>query len=618
MKTDKKPKRVLRSTKRQLLGVIAEEGTVMFLTRKRKSGHDKFELMESKDGFKLKALAGEVGFYTAERAKYDLSGLEEVRLSRQVEGYVATLVIKDKKKRKLVVAVSTDLWEWIVNDVGQEVTGPSVVVSDFSYRDYQVMYIEDTFVRLALSRDYQDWSISDRLLLTSRESFFDEGPITLLGADRTSHGLFMAYDASKVECGKVVLAVGGVLLSSQEPYRVWWRSNDPLFKGSLSKYKSVRSIGCCQLEGNLLCYWQVGECDYYAVSIPSPWLEAKELDKKYEASVKRYENNPVIEPIDVNDWESDGTFNPAVMMDEDKVHIVYRAVGRGGVSVFGYAVSEDGLEITERYNEPIYVPREDFEGLRGKLAGGKGWFESGGGWGGCEDPKLTKIGDRVYMTYVAYSGCGPPRAALTSLSLEDFKNQNWNWEEPILISPPDVVTKSACLLPEKINGKYVMFHRIFPDILVDYLDDLEFKGGKWLEGHDRIGIRVSHWDSRKLSMGATPIKTEDGWLCIYHAVDDCDPGRYKMGAMLLKKEDPAQVLCRTSQPLLAPDVSYENEGKQGVVYPSGAVVKGDDLLVYYGGGDRVVCVARTPLKKFLKDLRKEGEQVKIRVKQREV
>lgn len=406
-------------------------------------------------------------------------------------------------------------------------------------------------------------------------------------------------------------------MSSLEPYQVLWRSDEPLFKSSVPGFKSVKSIGGGELNGELFCYWQLGDHDFYASSIPAPWLQTKELDNKHAAAVQRYDNNPILEPIDANDWESDGTFNPAVMVDEDKVHIVYRAVGRGGVSVFGYAVSEDGFEVSERANDPIYVPREGFEGLRGKPDGSKSWFESGGGWGGCEDPKLTKIGDKVYMTYVAYNGWGPPRAALTSLSLEDFRNKNWDWSEPILISPPNVVTKSACLLPEKINNKYVMFHRIFPDILVDYLDDLDFEGDKWLEGHDRIGVRVSHWDSRKLSVGATPIKTKDGWLCIYHAVDDCDPGRYKMGAMLMSLEDPAQVLCRTNQPLIAPDVSYENEGKPGVVYPSGAAVKGDDLIIYYGGGDRVVCAARTPLKKFLKNLQKEGEQVKVQVRQSE-
>ncbi|MBI2288040.1 MAG: hypothetical protein HYU83_03525, partial [Chloroflexi bacterium] len=222
-------------------------------------------------------------------------------------------------------------------------------------------------------------------------------------------------------------------------------------------------------------------------------------------------------------------------------------------------------------------------------------------WGGCEDPRLTRIDDRVFMTYVAFDGYSPPRVALTSIHIDDFLARNWQWKKPVLISPPGCVDKNACLLPEKIKSKYVIFHRIFPDILIDFVDDLDFDGTtRWLKGEFKIRPRAAYWDSRKLGAGAPPIKTKAGWLLIYQAIGESDPSRYKIGAMLLDLEDPAKVLARLEEPILEPQASYENEGwKTGVIYPCGAVVIKDRLLVYYGGADKVTCVASVKLDELL-------------------
>jgi predicted GH43/DUF377 family glycosyl hydrolase len=283
----------------------------------------------------------------------------------------------------------------------------------------------------------------------------------------------------------------------------------------------------------------------------------------------------------------------------------------------GYASSVDGFHIDERLNKPIYVPREPFEGagLMHPAATHPevtcfsaddeveevSYVSGGGGWGGCEDPRLTKIDDRVFMTYVAFDGYSPPRVALTSIRINDFLAKSWQWQTPVLISPPGVVDKNACILPEKINFKYVIFHRVFPDILIDFVDDLDFDGKtRFLKGEFRIRPRASHWDSRKVGVGAPPIKTKDGWLLIYQGIGERDPGRYKIGAMLLDLEAPTRVLARSKEPILEPEVWYENEGwKSGVVYPCGAVVMGDRLLVYYGGADKVVCVASAKLGELL-------------------
>ena len=333
--------------------------------------------------------------------------------------------------------------------------------------------------------------------------------------------------------------------------------------------------------------------------------------------LERFEGNPILIPDSKHWWESKAVFNPAAICEGGKVHILYRAIGDTDNSLLGYASSLDGYSIHERLDEPAYVPREPFEGINSLPRFEKErvnlYTSGGGGGGGCEDPRLTRIEDRVYLTYVAYDGYSPPRVALSSIAIGDFLQKKWNWKKPVLISPPNVVDKNACLLPEKINGKYVIFHRIFPNILIDFVDDLDFDGKtRWLEGHYKIAVKNLSWDSLKVAAGPPPIKTKEGWLFIYHAIDEKDDLRYKIGAMLLDIKEPTRVLARTKKPILEPLANYENVGlKSGVVYPCGAVVLNDRLFVYYGGADMVVCVATAKMSTFLSQLcyEREAEQV---------
>jgi predicted GH43/DUF377 family glycosyl hydrolase len=337
--------------------------------------------------------------------------------------------------------------------------------------------------------------------------------------------------------------------------------------------------------------------------------------RKVTPILERFDGNPILEPQLNHWWESKAVFNPGAIYEDGKVHILYRAIGDSDISVLGYASSTDGFHIDERLDTPVYVPREPFEGaglahttasspevthISSEEEEEVDYVSGGGGWGGCEDPRLTRIDNRVFMTYVAFDGYSPPRVALTSIDINDFLARNWQWKKPVLISPPELVDKNACILPEKIQSKYVIFHRIFPNILIDFVDNLDFDGTtKWLKGEFKIPVRPSYWDSRKLGIGATPIKTRYGWLAIYQGVDEREPGRYKIGAMLLDLEDPTRVLNRLGEPILEPEVWYENEGwKAGVVYPCGAVVIADLLLVYYGGADKVACVASIKLDKL--------------------
>ncbi|MBL7158863.1 hypothetical protein ISS85_00085 [Candidatus Microgenomates bacterium] len=329
--------------------------------------------------------------------------------------------------------------------------------------------------------------------------------------------------------------------------------------------------------------------------------------------LKKIRGNPILKPIIDHFWESKLVFNPAAVYEGGKVHLVYRAVGDSDISVFGYASSKDGVHIDQRLKEPIYIPREPFETNSQAPRVCSPIYISGGGCGGCEDPKISKVEDRFYMTYVAWNGSNLPRVALTSISVNDFLNHQWDWERPVLISPPGVVAKSCVIFSEKINDQYAIFYRIFPNIVIDFVDDLNFDGKtKWLKRKFVIGTRKKMWDSRKVSAGAPPIKTKDGWLLIYHAVGDEDSSRYKIGAMLLDLKNPAQVLHRSKNPILEPTERYENEGhKSGIVYPSGAAVIKDRLLVYYGGADTVACAATANLSQFLDQL-KYSEVAKLK------
>lgn len=322
-------------------------------------------------------------------------------------------------------------------------------------------------------------------------------------------------------------------------------------------------------------------------------LKSEEINKTaaINASEKkfvRYEGNPLIKPAMELEWQRLGTFNPAAVYLDGKVHIVYRGQAANGVSVFGYAKSSDGIHIEEHLHAPIYVPREPFE----KKAHGEGNS-------GCEDPRITVIGDKLYMTYTAYDGVNPPRVALTTISVSDFLKKNWNWEKPQLISPPGVDDKDACIVKKVKGDGYIAFHRLGDVIWLDFLRDLEFPEKKYLSGGIMAQARNGKWDNVKVGIAAPPIETEHGWVLLYHGVSD--PGSvYKVGAMLLDYDDPRTILARTDEPLLEPVEPYELRGQvPNVVFPCGAVVINGIIYLYYGGADSVVGVATMPLQSLL-------------------
>ncbi len=310
------------------------------------------------------------------------------------------------------------------------------------------------------------------------------------------------------------------------------------------------------------------------------------------------DENPIIAPNLDNNWENWQTFNPGVILLNEKVYFLYRAIGEDGMSRFGYAVSDDGFHIDERLSEPAYEHQTaDNPPVFNVFS-----FFSGGSFGGAEDPRLVQIDDEDRL-YVTYTACDEGlRVALTSISVKNFINKKWKWAKPILISPPGEVHKNWLIFPEKINGKYALLHSIRPRIQVEYVDSLEFENDKYINSFYGGEPQKNCWDKWIRGAGAPPIKTPSGWLLFYHAMDD-DWSKYKVGAMLLDLEDPTKILYRAKEPILQPSEIYENNGyKGGVVYVSGAIVKDGNLLVYYGAADSFIGVAHARLDEFLKAL----------------
>jgi predicted GH43/DUF377 family glycosyl hydrolase len=293
--------------------------------------------------------------------------------------------------------------------------------------------------------------------------------------------------------------------------------------------------------------------------------------------MKRFQGNPILKPISEHAWEARAVFNPAALYVGGRVHILYRGVGNDGVSRLGYASSLDGLHIEERLSSAVFEPANHMEK------------------DGCEDPRLTLLGEQIIVTYTALRDriSNAHQIALTSIAIDDFTNKRWNWRErwtPFA----GVRNKDAAILPRKIGGRYVMFHRIDPDICVAYSDDLQ----NWSHIKAIIGPRMGKWDCWKVGAAGPPIEIGEGWLFIYHGASF--ERVYQLGVLLLDKRDPERVLYRSETPILVPTTDYERFGRvPNVVFSCGAILMDDQLLMYYGGADSVVCVATYDLSELM-------------------
>ena len=188
--------------------------------------------------------------------------------------------------------------------------------------------------------------------------------------------------------------------------------------------------------------------------------------------------------------------------------------------------------------------------------------------------------------------------------IQDFVEKKWdNWSWPVLISPPNYDNKDACILPEKVGDKYLLFHRMGIDIDYAYVDSLDFDGHTWLEENIWVSKRPGMWDDWKVGISATPVKTDTCWILIYHGVSTEDH-IYRVGAILMDLEDPTRIIGRSYNPLFEPEVSYELIGQvPNVVFPEGNIIRDGVFYVYYGGADSVVGVATMRVEDILKSVR---------------
>ena len=413
---------------------------------------------------------------------------------------------------------------------------------------------------------------------------------------KTEYGWLVIYSHiehyfSSSENIRPQFGIEAVLLDLENPHKIVGRTKGPILVPEepyeLSGHVSniVFPSGALLKDKILTIYYGASDTTVCSARVHiDDLISSIYFETEHRWRFKRLENNPIIVPNQNHEWESKATFNPAAIDLKNKVHILYRALSSDNTSSIGYAISNDGVKISERLNEPVYIPREDFETK--KLEGANS---------GCEDPRITKIGKDLYMCYTAFNGIGPPRVAVTSIEEKDFLSRNWKWTKPRLITPESVDDKDACIFPDKIGGKYLILHRIGTDICGDLLKSLDFKTEMVNKCIRIFGPRPGTWDSAKVGITAPPVKTKKGWILLYHAISE-HRHTYRIGAVLLDLKDPTVVLSRSADPIFSPEKQFEKEGiVSSVVFPCGMIVRNGLLYIYYGGADKVVGVATMEL-----------------------
>ena len=243
------------------------------------------------------------------------------------------------------------------------------------------------------------------------------------------------------------------------------------------------------------------------------------------------------------------------------------------------ARSKDGYQFNID-KQPAIFPTEDYEEY------------------GIEDPRMTVLEGVVYINYTAVSRFG---VSVALASTTDFKT----YTKLGVILPPE--NKNVVIFPERINGEYVMIHRPATTGLGSQQMWMAFSNDMlhWGNHVPFMGKRPGMWDSIRIGAGAVPIKTEYGWLEIYHGVNEQQG--YCLGASLLALNKPSIILARSNVPFLIPETEYERTGFYGnVVFTCGAVVTDAPdhhvVSIYYGAADQYTCRADIELEDILDSL----------------
>lgn len=345
-------------------------------------------------------------------------------------------------------------------------------------------------------------------------------------------------------------------------------------------------------------------------------------------TVQRSAANPILTPQDIAPsrpgWVVECLLNPGAFEYNGKIGLLLRVAERpvqeeGWISTpLLDPAAEDGVRILRvRKGDPRLVSEDP----RGFLYDGQvylttlshlrlAWSDDGLrfrvepapaliGQGdhetyGIEDCRVTPMDGRYYLTYTAVSGFGHGVGLAATSDWRRFERHG------MILPPPN---KDAALFPEKIGGVYHTMHR--PSsiglggsyIWVARSPDLLH----WGDHRCIVTTRPGSWDSGRVGAGASPIRTDRGWLAIYHGANADQ--RYALGLLLLDPDDPGRVLARSVEPIMTPDADYERRGFFGnVVFTNGHVVRGDQVLLYYGASDTVIGQATLSLNELLDSL----------------
>jgi predicted GH43/DUF377 family glycosyl hydrolase len=275
-------------------------------------------------------------------------------------------------------------------------------------------------------------------------------------------------------------------------------------------------------------------------------------------------------------------------------------MGQVHYSSFGLAILSDPFTIEKQFELPVFERDEDSK------------FEQFG----VEDARITSIDGTLYIVYNSPSIYPahekkvnawdhmtiPWRIRCSLAQTTDFITYR---RHGVIL--PDVDSKDGVLFPEKVGGKYVLLHRVFPDIYISFSETIDtFDKGEIL-----CKIREGEWDSERIGAGAVPIETELGWLEFYHGVRKNTDGsfKYMLGILLLDLTDPRKILYRSSEPIFEPETKYEKDGYvNNVVFTCGAIEWEGKYYVYYGAADTCVAVAFIGREELLGYLREQLEK----------
>jgi predicted GH43/DUF377 family glycosyl hydrolase len=309
-------------------------------------------------------------------------------------------------------------------------------------------------------------------------------------------------------------------------------------------------------------------------------------------------------------FENQGVFNPGIIVENDIIHLFYRALSNRNHSCIGYCRMETPLKIKKRSRFPLLKPLRDYEAV------------------GIEDPRIVKIDDLFYLTYTAFDGINALGALALSTDLHHF--YRWGLLVPLilkseslynkipasvcannytkqLLSDPNsefIWDKNVVFFPRRINGKLCFLHRIKPCILVTYASELtDINTSFWNSYLCRIKSMTLDCEKLKLDKalyvgsGCPPIEIEKGWILVYHAVYEIDSELvYKAHCCLLDINEPQKVIAYLPYSLLEPELEWEKNGNvKNVVFPTGALIKDGFLFIYYGGADKQIGCASVDL-----------------------